>query len=964
MSSACQKAEVEAPVNEGRVLDATIENIAVTRTVMDEDNNIRWSEGDQIVGFMKSTFGAKFQVTGSSVGETSASFEEVSSDGLNAGTELDHIIAYYPYSSSVKIARSGSNYALDVVLPAEQTYVQESFANGAMPMVAVSETNNITFRNVCGGMKLQLKGTQKVASVKVEGKNGEILSGAAVVIAYTDGTKPSITMSDETSTSVTLNCGSGVQLNENDATEFIISLPPVFFSQGFTVTITDSDGETQTIETDKANEVKRSSILVMPYVTLESSDSSVSEGIDLGLVGTANCYIVSEIGIYRFTPTKGNSNESVGDIAFAETLWETFGTDVTPNVGDLVKNVKYVDGVIRFETPSTFKEGNAVIAAKDASGNILWSWHIWLTDQPEEQVYYNNAGTMMDRNLGATSATPGDVGALGLLYQWGRKDPFLGSSSISEDVESMSTAVWPTAIPSTSLTGTIEYATANPMSFISRNDLNVDWLHTGDYSTDNTRWKTYSENKSIYDPCPSGWRVPEGGDSGIGIWSRACGNPSAEFNYSSYDNINAGMDFSGKFGAASPVWYPAAGIRSELNGSLGWVNLLCEYWSATPSYSGVGVGNGLRSQWDGTVQTSSGSHLSNALSVRCVKESSVSELPLVVNLSVDGTANSYIVSETAIYEFFPVKGNSLETVGNVASVEVLWESFGTNTTPSVGDLVRDVSYSDGLIRFSTPSPFKEGNAVIAAKDASDNILWSWHIWLTDQPEEQVYYNNAGTMMDRNLGATSAIPGDVGALGLLYQWGRKDPFLGSSSINEDIFAKSTARWPSSVSSDSRGTIEYAISHPMTFISANESNCDWYYTGNDVTDNTRWTTSDKPKSIYDPCPVGWRVPDGGGDGIWSSACGSTLSFDGYPYDSSNEGMNFSGKFGPATTIWYPVSGFRNDSDGSLRYVGYYGFCWSASPSVYNAHYLYFYKLGRVYPSDSNWRAFGHSVRCLQE
>lgn len=278
MSSACQKAEVEAPVNEGRVLDATIENIAVTRTVMDEDNNIRWSEEDQIVGFMKSTFGAKFQVTGSSVGETSASFEEVSSDGLNAGTELDHIIAYYPYSSSVKIAKSGSNYALDVVLPAEQTYVQESFGNGAMPMVAVSETNNITFRNVCGGMKLQLKGTQKVASVKVEGKNGEILSGAAVVIAYTDGTKPSITMSDETSTSVTLNCGSGVQLNENDAVEFIIVLPPVAFSKGFVVTVADAAGNVQTIETDKVNEVKRSALLVMPAVTLEDSGRVPQEG--------------------------------------------------------------------------------------------------------------------------------------------------------------------------------------------------------------------------------------------------------------------------------------------------------------------------------------------------------------------------------------------------------------------------------------------------------------------------------------------------------------------------------------------------------------------------------------------------------------------------------------------------------------------------------------------------------------
>ena len=270
----CQKDHVSELAQGRGTIQATIEEISSTRTVMDEDNNIRWSEGDQIVGFMRSTLGVKYQVSAASVGKTSASFEEVSSGGLNAGTELEHVIAYYPYSSSVSAAKSGSNYTLDVILPTEQTYVAGSFGNGAMPMVAVSETNNITFRNVCGGMKLQLKGTQKVASIKVEGKNGELLSGAATVTAYTDETKPAITMASGASTSVTLNCGDGVQLNESTATEFILAMPPVLFSKGFTVTVTDIDGGTQTIETDKANEVKRSTLLVMPEVTVDNPTSA------------------------------------------------------------------------------------------------------------------------------------------------------------------------------------------------------------------------------------------------------------------------------------------------------------------------------------------------------------------------------------------------------------------------------------------------------------------------------------------------------------------------------------------------------------------------------------------------------------------------------------------------------------------------------------------------------------------
>ena len=339
------------------------------------------------------------------------------------------------------------------------------------------------------------------------------------------------------------------------------------------------------------------------------------------------------------------------------------------------------------------------------------------------------------------------------------------------------------------------------------------------------------------------------------------------------------------------------------------------------------------------------------------------------DLSSSGSANCYIVSNAGLYKFKTVKGNSSESVGNVASASILWETFGTSVAPVPADLIKAFCYKDGYIAFQTADSFKEGNAVIAAKDANGNILWSWHIWLTDQPQGQVYYNDAGTMMDRNLGATSATPGDVGTLGLLYQWGRKDPFLGSSSIHflSIAEAKSTIIWPSAVSSDSRnGTIAYATANPTTFIKYDSSNLDWYYTGSSSTDNTRWTTSEISKSIYDPCPAGWRVPDGGRNGVWSKAKGS-LSYFSATYDSTNEGINFSGKFGSDQTIWYPASGEREYLDGRLYNVGYSGYCWSASPYNYDAYSLSFYPYLmhiEVDPSGYCSRAGGHSVRCLQE
>ena len=220
------------------------------------------------------------------------------------------------------------------------------------------------------------------------------------------------------------------------------------------------------------------------------------------------------------------------------------------------------------------------------------------------------------------------------------------------------------------------------------------------------------------------------------------------------------------------------------------------------------------------------------------------------------------------------------------------------------------------------------------------------------------------MMDRNLGATSATPGSVGALGLLYQWGRKDPFLGSSSISSDTRAESTLSWPSPVESTaSTGTIDYAVSNPVTFITSNSDNDDWYYTGNSSTDNTRWRSS---KTIYDPCPAGYRVPDGGDNGIWSKAFGTSSSFDD-AYDSTNKGFNF-GSSGAGTKklsnsvsiCWYPAVGSLRRFDGSLNFV-FNSFYWSCSPYDSQACVLGFGGEGRIVPSTEEYRAYGYSVRC---
>lgn len=330
------------------------------------------------------------------------------------------------------------------------------------------------------------------------------------------------------------------------------------------------------------------------------------------------------------------------------------------------------------------------------------------------------------------------------------------------------------------------------------------------------------------------------------------------------------------------------------------------------------------------------------------------EVELLTLKQGERTANSYIISQPGEYDIPAVRGNTSQSVGRVTSAEVIWESFGTTVAPSIGDLVRDVTFEDGRIYFKTAAQFREGNAVIAAFDESGIVLWSWHIWLTDQPAEQAY-SDAGIMMDRNLGATSATPGDVGALGLMYQWGRKDPFLGSASVENDTPVASTIVWPSGVESDyTTGAIGYSISHPTTFIIRNEINGDWQFTGTSSTDDSRWKTE---KTIYDPCPAGWRVADGGKEGIWEQA-----GFAATTYDYDHWGM--SQQVSPGISAWYPATGYRGDVDATLYSVSRYGYYWSATPSEYNAHSLYFSGNGSVNTADYYNRAYAFAVRCMKE
>ena len=351
------------------------------------------------------------------------------------------------------------------------------------------------------------------------------------------------------------------------------------------------------------------------------------------------------------------------------------------------------------------------------------------------------------------------------------------------------------------------------------------------------------------------------------------------------------------------------------------------------------------------------------------------------DLSASGTANSYIVSQPGAYKFKMTKGNTQESVGNVSAVRILWESFGTAVSPKPFDLISATGKDGDYALFEVSQSFKEGNAVIAAYDSQEKILWSWHIWLTsDSISAETYYVSsngvftdevAGVVMDRNLGALSNEVNSVDAFGLFYQWGRKDPYLGSANAAGTAFAVSTRSLRVAIVDASMQTIDYTVANPHVFLFGN-SRKDWIAEKN----NTLWTNSTKTK--YDPCPPGWRIPDGGTGlndvqaGLWAKIGMNAYGKTPMPasWQSGWKGMMFPiSKTGYSS--WYPVAGGIG-LDAALKLVGVDGTYWTAAAIGGNHDYVFamnFYFASSqteyyAYCSTEVPRATGNSVRCCKE
>lgn len=938
---------------------------------------VYWSEGDKIKMFVSQheiSDGQGYQLDLESGAGTVESVFSGSVPVLPDGSL--YYYAVYPYSLAASIGGvnawdSGtspaeetwdpgdgnvwelSNY-VQIPLPSVQQYSPHSFGKDYNPAIAVSRDQTLRFKNTCGILRINLTGNIRVGKITITG-DGEAALWGTLVARYrwrqhsSDSEFKAFVVNGQSSNQyldlnrkmVTLDCGEGVQLS-NTVTDFNIVLPIIGrfkwndgtwydsddspLEEGFTIRIYDNNGvEVFAKHTERDNSIHRSMIRNMP--TLDVRTQSYT---NLSSNGTANAYIVApDGGSYSFyAGNRGNSPMPIHDnlaaifpSVEAVVLWETRMTGATA-LHDIIDNVTFDPATGYISFTSTNNPGNALIALKDANDIILWSWHIWSTDYDPE-VSYDTYGTavLMDRNLGALKKSVDDVSAYGLYYNWGRKDPF----DIRYEPASRRYLYFPSN-PFSLVDGvrvTLSELAKNPTAIYSQGP-DFYACEEGDMPQSDLT-ELWGKKKTMYDPCPPGWQVAD-----FEPFYQYTGSLAAELNFTPQSGYSL-------FNSSSPAAvYP----REQ------------SVWTSHKHRSFVGA---IHLNVD-TKKLEVGQYPSGFNHVRCQKSSTVTDFRPVIDLSSSGTANCYMARPRNKYKFnATVKGNTNISSGMAANAIV---SLTTENTTSLSGreyhtyedaLIYDCYLKDGYVYFTTSLNDVYGNATISLRDPQGDVLWSWHIWIVDYNPETNYdtvdWGEAGTkkMMKMNLGALNNTMYDSKAMGMMYQWGRKDPYLGAVAYDSNSQVVYESREYGYVeASQATSTLAYSLRHPGKAIMDEESgDGDWL----EEHENALWGDS---KTMYDPCPQGWKVPSRPIYNEHSVTCV-------YQYGLL---MN---------DIWYPATGFHHCVSFNLNCVGLEGHYWFATPKDDGNAYSFFFDSANETVDLSNHyspKAQLNAIRCMKD
>lgn len=368
----------------------------------------------------------------------------------------------------------------------------------------------------------------------------------------------------------------------------------------------------------------------------------------------------------------------------------------------------------------------------------------------------------------------------------------------------------------------------------------------------------------------------------------------------------------------------------------------------------------------------------------------LSQVDVHGNPVAQSTANCYVVKEPGKYMFPIAYGAAIKN--GVANAEAYTNNGGANshdfvnyngnviTSPYVevdtnthasevqivnADIENAFSELEIIeradcryIRFKVESvPTTGGNVIVSIKDASGVVMWNWHIWLWSgdlSPLEIINSTNVKyNIMPVNLASKYDSDG-VHIKNWFYQWGRPNPMLLPSAYNS-----TSDHSPGSIKKTSKeSSLASGISNPSTFFHNSSSPYNWfgdksYYnlwdaacTGTGTSDNST------VKTVYDPCPVGWKIPNGN-------------VFTGFSKISESNGViKYTRYSGDTIGVEFPLSGLRSRASGSLVDVGRYGVAWTSAAKVQAEAYALYYYSNSVSGQGTLGRSTGASIRPVQD
>jgi len=550
--ASCSKAEIDAPESNGQELPEVnladgqiLCAIPETKTALDGDLNVIWGDKDELMVLGGDNQAARYVFSSFATDDKKAAvFENIDPKVTGSRTAIYPASAYVADSyngTTAKIALGGVE-ALPMPVGAVASVLSSSTGVSALPLVSTPSEGVLSFSNLFGGIMFRpydyMGMGVNIQKLSVASTDGRAIGGVATIDVETG----KITSFEGTDTELTFTCSNTTFTSKKG---FIAYLPAGEYP-GLVITAIDNLGRkfpvTTKAMTINAGLVKKlaelpltiwygnaNCIVVAPGTTSVEIDATphFTWRSDYKAEATAD-NVIRTTTSYTNGDEKGFNMSGLG--GGVSVLWQqeegSTLTDLTatnttngPIVnGELKIDRKLQEGKTIITVPLTGTEGNAVIALRSSIDNtkIVWSFHIWVSEINDVACSTSSMGSysLLDRNIGATS-TDGTLNSFGVNYQWGRKDPFprllVAQSGTSVEGDALKTAE---RTPSVTLNYSIQnpdtrvtYTSANGAKWLPTS-VNGLWGYAGVHGSSSDALKVKSTVKTVYDPCPAGYKVP------------------------------------------------------------------------------------------------------------------------------------------------------------------------------------------------------------------------------------------------------------------------------------------------------------------------------------------------------------------------------------------------------------------------------------------------------------------------